>query len=219
VKFFTFAKFGRTLLLSAVAAVLWFGCGDGANPGGGGATTGGINNCGTDGTAGSCKTVPIGGKTWMAENLNYKTEDSWCYGDNPDSCAKYGRLYTWEAAKAACQSVGMSLPTNEEWDALVTVADGEEIAGKKLKSTSGWFSNGNGADDFGFSALPGGYLYPESPVDDAEFDGTGDIGYWWTATEFDGGYAYFRSMSFNSNYVLEYHHGKSYGFSVRCVKN
>ena len=45
------------------------------------------------------KTIEINGKTWMAENLNYKVEDSWCYDDLEENCQKYGRLYTATAAK------------------------------------------------------------------------------------------------------------------------
>ena len=44
------------------------------------------------------KIVKIGDQTWMAENLNYKTESSFCYNDSTEYCETYGRLYTWAAA-------------------------------------------------------------------------------------------------------------------------
>ena len=52
------------------------------------------------------KTIAIDTLVWMAENLNYADSinspsllgKNWCYDNEPDSCVKYGRLYTWGAA-------------------------------------------------------------------------------------------------------------------------
>lgn len=41
------------------------------------------------------KTVVIGEQTWMAQNLNFKTDKSYCLQDKKENCVKYGRLYTW----------------------------------------------------------------------------------------------------------------------------
>ena len=167
---------------------------------------------------GSSETVTLGGLKWMTKNLNVETADSWCYENSPDSCAKYGRLYTWEAAKTACQSVGMRLPTNAEWGALVTAAGGYSTAGSKLKSSSGWnyYSGISSTDEFGFSALPGGHRYSNGGFYRAGYNGN-----WWTAAEDDGSYAYYRSMDYNGVSVYEdyYYYDKSYGYSVRCVKD
>jgi uncharacterized protein (TIGR02145 family) len=172
----------------------------------------------TDGRNGKTyKTTEIGGKTWMAENLNIETEGSWCYDNKESNCEKYGRLYNWKAAKTACPA-GWHLPSREEWGDLARAADGSGKygstggkAGKKLKSTSGWNNKGNGTDDCGFSALPGGHYYGGG------FDIAGNYGHWWTVTEIDAGYAYFRIMYYDDDSVFEYWGPKSNGFSVRCV--
>ena len=181
------------------------------------------------------RTVKIGNQTWMAENLNYQplTGNSWCYMNSTDSCNKYGRLYDWNTAKTVCP-IGWHLPTRKEWDNLSDLAgtgqksvnfiNGSDTmyywpgAGKKLKSTSGWYNNGNGTDDFKFSALPGGYRYS-----DGSFSNAGNGGYWWTATE-RGSYAYYRYMPYYYDVVFEGHSDKGYsdkgdGFSVRCLQD
>ena len=52
------------------------------------------------------KTIAIDTLVWMAENLNYADSinspsllgKSWCYGNEPENCLKYGRIYTFGAA-------------------------------------------------------------------------------------------------------------------------
>jgi uncharacterized protein (TIGR02145 family) len=183
----------------------------------------GNNTCGKDGTANSCKTVTIGGQTWMAENLNMDTFDSWCYDDNPSNCAKYGRLYTNVAAKEdACGSIpGWHLPSFDEWRSMVITAggvDGTGTVARKLKSNSGWNSpqgqNGNGKDTYGFSALPGG-----SRSSSGSFYNVGNVGIWWVNGNWTmAGYGYV-SMSSGADDVNTWYTGGDEGLSVRCVKD
>jgi uncharacterized protein (TIGR02145 family) len=158
------------------------------------------------------RNIRVGDKTWMAENLNFKTGNSWCYGDDESNCQKYGRLYDWNTAMTACPA-SWRLPNREDWNALVQAAGGG-VAGRVLKSTSGWQNNGNGTDDFGFTALPGGYRYT-----DGFFSYVGSYGNWWSATEYGSGVAWYRYK----NWMVENVNGRSYrksaGLSVRCVQN
>jgi len=64
------------------------------------------------------RTVRIGDKCWMAENLNYKSSDSWCYDDDSANCAKYGRLYRGGRAREVCPE-GWHLTTLSEWLELI----------------------------------------------------------------------------------------------------
>jgi len=158
------------------------------------------------------------GKRWMAENLNYQTASgSWCYEDNNSNCGKYGRLYDWNTAKTVCMS-GWHLPSRQEWSDLVKFAGGDKKAGKKLKAGSGWNNynkkNGNGTDNFGFSALPGG-----DRDSDGNFDNAGNYGVWWAATETSEGHAYDRGMVYSNDDVDESNDDKSFGFSARCVQD
>jgi len=173
------------------------------------------------------RTTTIGGRTWMAENLNYKADSSWCYNDSDSYCDKYGRRYVWNTAKKVCPA-GWHLPTSLEWGYLEEVVGGQDIAAKRLKSKSGWAWNkyrkvsGNGTDDYGFSALPnGGRGHPRDAADHS--------GFWWTTVDDDSaaaarlkeGYGLsgvpFVAMHFDTDGVSE--GGQLFGASVRCVQN
>jgi len=181
------------------------------------------------------KSVVIGTQTWMAENLNYAASGSKCGNgsslsdNNTASCDTYGRLYNWATAQTACPA-GWVLPTNTDWDKLYRYADNtggtgspylSATAGKKLKAASGWNGSGNGTDQFGFSALPGG-----GGSSGGNFGNTGDIGYWWSASQEDSDMAYRRDMIstyLDASYQLDgaYYDvsEKSRLFSVRCLKD
>jgi uncharacterized protein (TIGR02145 family) len=185
-----------------------------------------INACGGDGNSSSLggdsgvtyegetyPTVVIGTQTWFAKNLNYNANGSRCYGDNPDNCTKYGRLYDWAAANTACPT-GWHLPYEAEWQALIEAIGGYSNAGAKLKAKSGWNGGGVGTDSFGFSALPGGTAGANAIFG----NDVGDKGNWWTATTY-GGYAYYLELvSRNSDVDIRYT-GQTVLNSVRCIKD
>jgi uncharacterized protein (TIGR02145 family) len=187
------------------------------------------------------KTVKIGTQTWMAQNLDWHGEDGHlglCYGDepkkrirNPENCRKYGRLYDWDEAMQAC-SKGWHLPSNEEWQTLVDFAGGGDIAGKKLKTKNGWdrckrieidnrgrVTNNDdcGTDDYGFSALPGGISFDNFFY--VNFDGVGNYGGFWSATESVYDLAHLRGMAYRDKLVVRAAYSKSVSLSVRCLKD
>jgi len=160
------------------------------------------------------KTVKIGGQWWMAQNLNYETDSSFCYKDSVEFCEKYGRLYTWDAVVDVCPD-GWHLPSKAEWETLITAVGGQATAGKMLKSTSG----GKGSDAFGFSALPagyrvkgGGYLYAGAHT----FFRSSTV----SSTEINNG-PYSAFLDFNADYAagMSSDDYNNYGFSVRCLKD
>lgn len=151
--------------------------------------------------------VKIGSYVWMTKNLNYDPgifQDSWC-----NDCKIYGRLYGWETAKEACPD-GWHLPSRMEWNDLIRTAG---YAGR-LRSAK-W---SNGADDFEFAALPGGYLF-SSGLMGSNFHKTGEAGYWWTSTDDGDGTAIGKYMGADYDDIPEWSQRKTQGFSVRCVQD
>jgi uncharacterized protein (TIGR02145 family) len=185
--------------------------------------------------------VKIGEQVWMGENLNvshfrngdpipvaqtyleYKkaTEEK-----KPISCyyefdlangKKYGKMYNWYAVNdpRGLAPNGWRVASNADWKKLVNfLGDKTNI---KLKSKSGWKQNGNGTDDYEFSALPAGSLGYTGYG-----SGIGLTANWWTSTEISDEKAWFWNASYNNTNhpnVGNFQSPKSSGYSVRCVKD
>jgi uncharacterized protein (TIGR02145 family) len=112
---------------------------------------------------------------------------------------------------------GWHLPSDAEWTELTYYLGGTSDAGGKLKETgtTHWASPNTGAtNETGFTALPGGTRYL-----DGAFYSVGISGSWWSTTEFDTNYAYYRGAGNDYSYVLISNNPKELGFSVRCIKD
>jgi uncharacterized protein (TIGR02145 family) len=187
------------------------------------------------------KSVKIGQQDWMAENLDtghFRNGDpipeartavewetagkqgrpAWCYYEHdPENGRKYGRLYNWYAVVdvRGLAPAGWHIPSAEEWDQLAEQFGGRRVAGKQLKYTEEWACGGNGTNQSGFTGLPGGIR-----TDKGGFEYMGQYGYWWSGTEFNSLYAYYRYLYYHGSNLFRYvNYFKGSGFSVRCVRD
>ncbi len=183
-------------------------------------------------------TITVGGMVWTSENLRttrYKDGtaivtgldvSNWIrttggaysvYGDLPANNTTYGKLYNWAAVHTGLLApAGWHVPSQAEWTALVASLGGSGMAGGKLKSTSVlWIAPNVGADNSsGFGGLPGGYrgttgLYAT----------LGNTGFWWSTTERNTTQANYTSL--DNGYTSSFSNGatKTFGYSIRCVRD
>jgi len=154
----------------------------------------------------------IGTQTWMAENLRYETSNTKCYDDDPSNCEIYGILYDWNTAKKACP-FGWHLPSEAEWFMLRKVADNDDT---KLMANDVLWTSGEGTDEFGFTALPGGYYRHEG-----YFLNIGESAVFWSTTAgSSSGSAHgaiFSPMSWVKEIVGLYTNNS--WVNVRCIKD
>lgn len=182
--------------------------------------------------------VKIGNQTWMAQNLNYATENRRCYAglDDTASCNLYGGLYTWADAvgysddecgygyncefESQIQGIcpnGWHMPSRAEFATLAEDVGG--YGGLMLKSTTGWhyWDEGyDGLDALGFNGIPTGvwtrgeYGKPDNMAYTAVY---------WAATEtnaYEARYMLLRDRSKSIELMYEY---KDNYYSVRCVQD
>jgi uncharacterized protein (TIGR02145 family) len=147
------------------------------------------------------KAVKIGTQYWMAENLNLQAENSYCYGDDPNNCTKYGRLYEWDAAKMSCPAQ-WRLPADSDWNILTTFVGGADKAGYKL----------NVYGPYGFKGMFAGRR-----VSYGQYFYLGSVGIFWSATEADKDNAITKTIAPGNQAVVNTNYSKYNAYSVRCI--
>ena len=182
------------------------------------------------------QTVTIGTQVWLAENLKTTkyndgtsipnemngttwaglTNGAYCWNNNDENYKNiYGVLYNWYAVKTGklCPA-GWHMPKDAEWTTLTNYLGGESVAGDKMKTISGWYSNGKETNTSEFSALPGG-----ARGSSGTFWGIGYHGLWWSSTEYSLSNAWHRHLGSNLSHIDRGNSDEKEGYSVRCVRD
>lgn len=187
--------------------------------------------------------VTIGTQIWTGCNLNVSTyrdgtvipqvtdptqwanltTGAWCYYNNdPDNEATYGRLYNAYAVHDPrdLAPVGYHVPTKTEWNVLIDYVQAQlpiGNSGGKMKETGfcHWNAPNQGAtNQSGFTGLGGGYRQ-----DTGQFYDIKNNGNWWTKTIPYGDLEFNKKLLHNVDYSTETLVSKTWGFSVRLIKD
>ncbi len=163
-------------------------------------------------------------------------EPAWCYYNNdPLNGEKYGKLYNWYAVSdpRGLAPEGWHIPSSDEvYDLIKSLGNKEDSVGAKLKSTEGWnqyenlnendeptgtFRIGNGNNESGFQALPGGMR--QRGINQSIFMQIGSDGHWWTATEFVVPDATYFCLRNSTDSITLFDLNFGVGLSVRCMQD
>jgi uncharacterized protein (TIGR02145 family) len=177
------------------------------------------------------KSIPQGSAYWFYKNTTDAAEKK-----------KWGALYNFDAVNTGkLAPTGWHVPTDAEWDTMQNylIASGYNYDGtignkndgalyqnkiaKSLAAKTDWLPDttdtGAIGNDLsknnagGFSALPAGYRYYTG-----EFMGQNEFGYWWTATQHDASFAWYRYLWNLNRDLYRSDRVKTLGCSVRLVR-
>jgi uncharacterized protein (TIGR02145 family) len=153
------------------------------------------------------------GKEWTTANLNVNVPPSFCYDDAESNCARYGRMYTWESAQRACQSLGRGwrLPSDDEWRQLAKRYGGvsADAADKGKAAFTALLSGGSS----GFNAVLGGNRL------NGEYARLEAHGFYWTASGHDRDSAPYYNFGKGGQALHRQSQGEKHmALSVRCVR-
>ncbi|MBM3404473.1 MAG: hypothetical protein FJY10_06245 [Bacteroidetes bacterium] len=182
--------------------------------------------------------VSIGQQCWLGENLNIGTMingsldpsnpfiiEKYCYDNLLTNCAEYGSLYQWDeamqgsltpGAKGICPT-GWHIPTTAEWSFLAATLLGADTAGALMKEAglTHWAAPNTAAcNTSGFTGLPAGMR-----LVDGLFYQISTDGYFWSSDQASLINAWERRLFYNAADLFEENYLKTYGFSVRCLKD
>lgn len=142
-------------------------------------------------------------RTWMSDNLNYESENSYCYKGEPAYCSVFGRLYNYEDALSTCIE-GWHLSTSKEWEEVYNSFGGRFEAGKAFRV--GGESNLN--------VKMGGFGDPGEVYNDAGISAN-----FWDAESRTARTAGLITIHQTVNEVFHVPIGNEHRNSVRCVKD
>jgi uncharacterized protein (TIGR02145 family) len=139
------------------------------------------------------------------------------YNSDPLNDITYGKLYNWHAVNTGkLAPAGFHVPSSTEWATLVNALGGSNTAGGTLKSTSTlWNAPNTGANNSsGFNALPAGFRGTGGG-----YSSLGDLTYFWGSDERNSSQGEYLSLSRNMANSAMNGATKTFGYSVRLVKD
>lgn len=158
-------------------------------------------------------TITIDALEWLAANLAYPTELSWCFADEASDCDVNGRLYAWSAAIAACPP-GWRLAADADWvnlEIALGMTRAEALEEGPRGSNEGAQLRLGGPS--GFNAPMCGYRRP-----DGSYPRRNERVAYWTATEHNNEDAWHRDIRSSVGTIYRSPVTKTYALSVRCVR-
>ena len=187
--------------------------------------------------------VQIGSQYWFKENLAVESfqdgtpiaevssseqweaysqsgTPGWCYYNFDEGMEEeYGKLYNWHAVSGSHASIaptGFRVPTEGDWNTLVSVQGGTKVAGNKLKNTANWSTlskkSGNGNNESVFTVNPNGYMKENGEQYDFGWSAN-----FWTATTSSAATAVSTRLYWSNDNVVNINTPFGMGLAIRLV--
>lgn len=190
--------------------------------------------------------VTIGTQTWDDQNLDVdqfgdgtmiaeaSSSEQWAeycdagtpawryYDDDTGNSSIYGKLYNWYVVSASLtahpivENPQFKIPTNGEYNTLITYLGGTDVAGYKMKNTENWETltriPGNGNNSSGWKGNPGGFIKTTNEFFDKTWSGN-----WWTKVSSSATEAYSYRLHWQNRKAIGLTSAMTMGLSIRLI--